>query len=304
MKRLLVTGATGFIGRACLGPALAAGYEVHALTRRRPGDAEPKVNWHEADFFDRAAVDGLLDDIRPSHALHLAWETAHGAYWTAPSNLDWLAASVSFVAKFAALGGRRFVAAGTCAEYAWGDPAPLVEGRSKEAPHTLYGAAKLAQGAALEAARQGGVSTASGRVFFGYGPFEDARRLVPYVCGQVSRGEPAICGSGGPIRDFLHVRDIGAGFLALLESEIEGACNISSGQGISLREIVERLGEASGRRDLLRFDASRDRPDDVAALIGDNSRLRATGWRPQTSLELGLVEVYRWHEGRSPSAGQ
>src|ERR1700733_15064576 len=109
--RVLLTGASGFIGARAVAPLLAAGCEVHALGRRA-GQAEDVV-WHEVDLLDDRATARAVAEIAAERLLHLAWFTEHGRFWAAGENLDWVAASVRLLRAFAAAGGRRAVIAGT-----------------------------------------------------------------------------------------------------------------------------------------------------------------------------------------------
>ncbi len=298
MKRLLITGARGFIGRQCLLPALAAGFEVWATTAngQTPSElAALDVGWRVVDLLQGGAIESLVKDIRPTHVLHFAWDTTQGTYWTSPENLDWLALGARFVRAFAEAGGERFVAAGTCAEYDWGHD-HAIENITPERPATFYGRIKLAHHDMLMAsARQFGFSAATGRIFFVYGSHENPARLIPYICRQLASGEAAVIANGDLMRDFLDVRDVGAGFLALLRSDIDGVCNVCSGQAAALSEIALGLGRVSGRLDLIRIGGRDGGPPlDTPKLFGANERLRSSGWEPKIPVEQGLTEAYRW----------
>ena len=169
------------------------------------------------------------------------------------------------------------------------------EDETPERPHTFYGRIKLAHHHALMAsAEQLGFSAATGRIFFAYGPHENRARIIPYACRQLASGQAAEFSSGTFLRDFMHVDDIGRGFVALLDGETQGACNVSSEEAVSLAEIVTRLGEIAGRPDLVRLGARPDWPDDPPLLLGVNERLRRENWAPRIALADGLAQTYEW----------
>jgi nucleoside-diphosphate-sugar epimerase len=202
MKKILVTGATGFIGRFTIDPLRALGYEIHTVSREPAKAAHlgPDIRIARGDLLDASFRHDFMARERFSHLLHLAWYAEHGKFWTAPQNLDWLAVSVDLIHLFAQHGGTRVVGAGTCAEYDWSygfcseDLTPLK-------PRTLYGVAKRALGEVLLSyARQIGLSAAWGRIFFTFGPYEAPSRFVASVIRALLRSEPApahMAGSNG-----------------------------------------------------------------------------------------------------------
>jgi len=282
---VLVTGATGFVGRQALAPLTARGYEVHAVGRR------------DVDLLDPDATARLVEELRPTHLLHFAWYAEPGAFWQSPENERWLAASLRLLEAFASSGGTRVAVAGTCAEYDWSGSGLLSEQSTPLVPRTAYGEAK---NALREAAERMDLSLAWGRIFFLYGPHEDKRRLVASVTRALVAGLPARTTDGRQVRDFLHVADVGDAFAAVLDSEVEGAVNIGSGEGVAIADVVQRIAQLVGRPDLLQVGALDAPPDEPPLLVADVERLRdEVGWQPSRSLEDGLRDTVEWWRARS-----
>lgn len=290
-RRLLVTGASGFVGRQVLAQLSAAEWDLHAARHASSSSETPGIHWHSCDLRDPRDAERLIDRVRPTHVLNLAWNAEHGAYWTAPDNDAWAEGTIALARAAAHHGGRRFVGAGTCAEYDWTALTTVCqEDRTPCRPNTIYGRAKLRAGEGIAAVtRESGLSTAWGRLFFLYGPGEDPNRLVPAVARALRSGERARVTEGRQVRDFLHVADAARAFVALLTSDVDGAVNIGSGRGVSLRHVVETLERASGHRDAVDYGAIPMRPEDPPQIVADITRLKSTGWRQQISLEQGLV---------------
>jgi nucleoside-diphosphate-sugar epimerase len=296
--RVLLTGGSGFIGSRAIAPLLAAGYDVHALGRRR-GDV-PDVSWHQVDLLDDRATARAVAEVAAERLLHLAWYTEHGRFWTAGENLDWVAASVRLLRSFAEAGGRRAVIAGTCAEYDWAGPVERCSELERDRraatplrPATLYGTSKHATRLVAEAyAREAGLSLAWGRVFLLYGAGEDERRLVAHVARALLAGEQAQTSDGAQIRDFMHVDDVAAGFVALLSSAVEGPVNIASGEGVAIADVLALIAREAGRPELLRLGALPRRHGEPERLVADATRLRdEVGFRPSVTLEQGIART-------------
>jgi nucleoside-diphosphate-sugar epimerase len=298
MKRVLVTGATGFIGRSALVPLQKLGFEVHALARALPDAPDAGVTWHKADLLgdDAHAIPSILKAVRPSHLLHFAWYAEHGKFWTSPLNLEWLAATLNLLRGFAESGGRRFVGAGTCAEYDWSGDI-YEEAATPLKPATLYGAAKASAfltGAAY--AKTAGIEFAWGRIFHLFGAGEAPSRIIPTLIRAHLHGGAVDCGGGNQKMDFLPAASVANAFAHLCAAEVEGAVNIGSGEGKSLREIsalIASLAEAAtGKsRGEIRFGARED--SGPSRLVPSTAKIAATGWLPPQSLASGLSDYVR-----------
>jgi nucleoside-diphosphate-sugar epimerase len=299
--RVLVTGASGFVGRHCLAALRESGSEIHATARHLPAGNWDGVTWHAADLLDGAARQALLDRIRPTHLLHAAWFATPGLFWTALENVDWVAATALLAREFHRIGGKRLVAAGTCVEYAPSDE-DCLEGMTPLLPYTIYGSCKHAAAETVLAfGRQSGLSTAWARLFLMYGAFEDQRRLVASVIDSLRRDQSIDLTDGLLLRDFLAGPDVGAGLVALLASDVTGAINIASGEPTTLRHVIGLIGEIMGKGHLLRFGARPRPPQDVARLTADVSRAQGElGWRPGLDLRSGLSQAIAWRSENVP----
>ncbi|MEJ0058480.1 MAG: NAD(P)-dependent oxidoreductase [Terricaulis sp.] len=295
--KLLVTGASGFVGARVLRLLQGSDVEVIALGRHAPDEAMRPLarRWIEADVMEHGAE--VIRRERPERVLHLAWDTRHGLYWHSKENLLWVAATARMIDAFAESGGQRFVLAGSCAEYQWGGAEDFLEDATPLAPATLYGAAKKASGELLlSAAAQFGFGAAIGRIFFCYGEGEHKDRFVSYICRQLARGVDADITTGTQSRDFMHADDVASGLIALLESDLQGAVNVCSGQARTLLEIADAAGRIAGAPQLIRPGARPERAGDPARIVGDSTRLRGTGWAPRVDLDSGIARLLRSFE--------
>jgi nucleoside-diphosphate-sugar epimerase len=284
VKRVLVTGATGFVGRHALPLLAERGYEVHAVGSR------------DADLLDPSAVESLVAEVQPSHLLHFAWYAVPGKFWTAPENAAWVESSIHLLRTFADSGGEHATMSGSCAEYDWTGAGALSERDTPVRPATYYGHCKAALASVGEGlATERGFGFAWGRIFFVYGPHEQPGRLVSQVTEALVRGEEAPTSEGTQRRDFLHVRDVAAAFVALLDSGVSGAVNIGSGDAVPVRDVVAEIANAAGRPELVRWGEVRTRPGDPPVIEADVARLRdEVGWRPSLTLEEGIRETVEW----------
>jgi len=298
MKRVLVTGASGFIGRACIGPLVSRGFEVHAVARTAVRGADARAVWHHHDLLAPGAAARVVDAVRPTHLLHLAWYAVPAKYWTAPENVDWVAASVALARAFDRAGGRRFVGAGSCAEYASAD-GDCDERSTPLAPATLYGTCKHAVHRVVAALAEGRFSCAWGRIFFLYGPHEDPSRLVPSVIGALLAGRDALCTAGTQVRDFMHVEDVADAFAALLDSDVEGAVNIASGRPARIAEVVLSIARQMNAESLVRFGARPIPEGELPSITASIARLRdEVGWSAWRDLDRGLGDTIAWWRER------
>ncbi len=271
-KPVLLTGATGFVGRQILRALLHEGKRVRLVVRTdhdgalasREGVervvttpdlfAEPAGWWQETC----KGVDTII---------HAAWYAEPGKYLMSAKNLDCLAGTIAMAQGATVAGLRRFVGIGTCFEYdvSVGD----LTTETPLAPQSPYAGAKAAAFLALsQALPVQDVEFAWCRLFYLYGEGEDARRFVPYLRGQLEKGKMAELTSGKQWRDFMDVRKAGDMIARAATGKVAGAVNICSGQAITIRQLAERIADEYGRRELLKFGARPDNLVDPPRVVG------------------------------------
>jgi nucleoside-diphosphate-sugar epimerase len=295
-SKVLVTGATGFIGGACLQALHAAGYEAIGTYR---GEAVPApqdgVIWARADLTDIDSIKALMADHSPSHLLALAWYMGPGNQ-QAIDNFRWLQHSIDLLMAFSEAGGKRVAFCGSCMEYDWTKPVALHEYDTPLLPASEYGAAKAALYTAFgPLCRKLDLSGAWARPFFLYGPGENPRRLAADVILSLLEGREARCSHGRQKRDFLHVGDVGDAMIRLLQSDLEGPLNLGSGTAIPLAALIEEIGRQIGAPELIRLGALEARPDDPPLVEADVTRLQhELDWQPKFDLETGVADTIDW----------
>lgn len=269
---LLITGASGFVGRQVVKQLLAKGQQLRLVVRPQsdlswlPSNA-PCQTLVTEDLFAatptwwQAALAGV-DTV-----VHLAWYAEPGQYLHSLKNLDCLAGTLTLARAALAAKVQRFVGVGTCLEYQ--PSARPLPADAPLAPASPYAAAKAACYYSLsQALAQTPMAFAWARLFYLFGEGEDERRLVPYLHRQLASGQPALLGSGQPVRDFMDVKDAGRQLATLSLASFEGATNICSGEGITIQRLAETIAKQYGRQDLLQFGARANAVAEAEHIVG------------------------------------
>jgi nucleoside-diphosphate-sugar epimerase len=299
--RVLVTGATGFLGSHVVPRLLEGGHEVAAVLR--PG-TDP---WRLAGSLARVIpVAGSLDDVAalrprvaqfaPEAVIHTAWRGVGNrdrddpAQW---SNLPQLRDLIDLAAD---CGARSWIGMGSQAEYGPGNA--IIDETRACAPTNLYGRAKL-EAAGLAAARcaERKLRFAWLRLFSSYGPRDHGYWMIPYLILALLRGERPALTACAQRWDYLFIGDAAAAVRRVVESETaQGIFNLGSGRAVPLREIVETIRDLIDPALPIGFGEVPYRPDQVMHLEADIGRLAgATGWRPEIGPADGLGATVRWY---------
>ena len=291
--RVLVTGATGFLGSHLCRRLLADQAEVHAVTRAdgdRPG--EPGLRWWQCDPVDGAAIRDLVSRVKPDVVYHL------GGMVTAAPDLDLvvptyqslLTSTINVLTAAAQTGGSRVVLAASLEE-------PTGTTADTLAPASPYGAAKLAAGAyARMFVKLYGTPIVTLRPFLTYGPGQRPTKIVPYTILSLLRGEAPQLSSGDRELDWVFVDDVIEAFLlAATRPGLEGrTLDLGWGTSASIRHVVDEVVRLLGSSVTPRYGAEPNRPDARVRVADVESTATALGWRATTPLERGLARTIEW----------
>lgn len=297
--RVLVTGASGFVGSHVVKRLIEDGHDVTALVRPesslwRLEDVAGRFRVIRSDSTAPASLLAPLEGWRPETCVHLAWYAVPGEYLQSPENVTSLVLSLRMLDELVVAGCEHVVMTGTCFEYDT-DAGDLREDTPVR-PVTIYSASKLAAKMIGELrAAQLGVGFTWARLFYLYGPFEDDRRLVPAVIRSMLEGREFQASAGTQVRDYLHVEDVAGALCALATQRVSGAFNVCSGQKVTVAEVIGEVARIAGRPELVRLGAVPQRAGDPMYIRGDNKRLRAaTSWKPRHTLSEGLTGTVAW----------
>lgn len=291
--KVFVTGVTGFIGSHVAEALVKGGHSVLALVR--PGSDLWRIKYCAKDIeLIYGDVFNMCPRVSVECCIHLAWYVEPGCYLNAQANVSYVAASLRFADGMARNGCRRFVAAGTCFEYALGAKRLAESARTTGA--SLYATSKVKLQESLDALCQKTKMQFSWpRLFYQYGPKEDPRRLVPYIINALLREQPARVNRCDQTCDFLHVSDVASAVCALAVSRSTGPINIGSGIPITVGEVAGLIGKIMGRPGLLECASGPAPGEGPSCIVADNTRLKnETDWQQRYDLASGIADVVEW----------
>lgn len=257
MKGCFVTGANGWIGSHATQILRERGFEIFPIKMR---DLDKTATMFMGDFY----------------LLHLAWITTPGLYWESPENTEWFENSLKLFQRFKRAGGKRIVVAGTCAEIT----------------NTLYGRSKNALRKVLEAYSDiTGVSSAWGRIFYLYGPYEKPERLISSTIISLLRGEEVVIDKPEQSIDFLHVYDVASALVSILDSDVTGTVEIGEGSPWTIKRTVQIISEKIGRPELVKFG---NVPEPLFVKSDPRRLHNEVGFKPKFNLLTGLDDTIEW----------
>lgn len=310
MQRILVTGATGFVGSHLLDYLLSMdGIEVYGIKRWRSRTENIEhlsggVAVIECDLRDQGCVTRVVESIKPDKIFHLAAQSYVPASWSAPqeSLTTNILCNLHVLEAVRHLGIRpRIQVAGSSEEYGLVHPDELpIKETNPLRPLSPYGVSKVAQDLlGYQYYMSYGMDIVRTRGFNHTGPrrgdvFVTSNLAKQIVEIEAKKKEPVVyVGNLDAKRDFSDVRDmVKAYWLALEKGKPGEVYNICSGVAYSIREVLDMLLSMAKVEIELRVDSERLRPSDVPVLLGDNTKfVEATGWKPAIPFEETLRDI-------------
>lgn len=292
----VVAGAGGFIGRHLCRHLHELGLDVLALDRVTV--TLPAIRSARLDLVNREAVLDALAGCHPRWVFNLTGQIDHTIAWPdqrALMDQHWQ----SMLNLVEALDTRRpqaFINIGSSDEY--GVQPPPQREEQREMPIAPYSAAKVAATQYLQMwQRRVGFPAIIARFFLVYGPGQDTRRLIPWACTTLLRGETMPASPGLQERDFLYVDDAVAALIRLAETPAAqgDVFNVASGIPVTVRRVLETVQQAVGRG-AIDFGANPMRAGEAMSLYADVSKIRGvSGWSPRIGLEEGIARTADWY---------
>lgn len=311
MKKVLVTGADGFIGSHLTESLLERGYEVKAFTMYNSFntwgwlDTLPKEKLNQIEIFSGDVRDpnGVREAIKGVDGVfHLAALIAIPfSYHSPDSYVDTnIKGTLNVLQAARELGTERIMITSTSEVYGTAQYVPIDEKHPFQG-QSPYSATKIGADRLAESFyRSFNLPISIVRPFNTYGPRQSARAVIPTIISQLLSGKEEIAlGSLTPTRDFNYVKDTVAGFVAIAESDktIGEEINIATQQEISIGELANEIIRQINPNAKIVCDEQRLRPEksEVNRLLGSNEKIkRLTDWKPQYTFEQGIEETIKW----------
>lgn len=292
METLLITGASGFLGKIVINQLEKSGkYKIVAVTSgRKKQEFSSNIQIETANLLIKP--EEIIESNKPNILLHLAWGKQDGSARNSESNIEWLEVSCKLLRAFVANGGRRFIFAGTSSEYE--EENGLRQETEKSFLRSMYGETKKAfSSIAKNYCQRTGVEFVDSRIFTLFGE-DDQHELgaIPLCIRTLMKGEKFVCKAPNTIRDYVYVRDAAKAIEMIIASNYCGSVNISSGQPRAMRDVFYFIANELKKEKLLLFD-NENRCDLI--LVGDNKiLLQEIGFSGFTDFEDNMRKTISW----------
>lgn len=285
--KIILTGATGFLGKYVHQKLLESKHQVYVISRKPPFG---KL-WYQADILNHKETGKIVQNIDADVLVHLAWDVTHGEFWNSPKNIAYAEASKSLFDYFLKAGGKKIISAGTCAEYPTSDKAISENAVSKD-KLTQYGYAKREVYDYLNSLIQksSDLNFTWLRIFGIYGPGENEERFFPKVIRHIKYSTPFEIKTPDCFMDYVYVKDVANFISSCLEGRSIGAVNIGTGESVSLLDLYNILKSYIETKQLKIF-RSIDKPNSNSR-IPDCNKVKNSGF--YFSLAQGFSDTVQY----------
>jgi GDP-4-dehydro-6-deoxy-D-mannose reductase len=321
MKKILVTGISGFVGGHFVQYLTSHknDFEIRGISRSKPSwDFVPLVpellnghNFHQMDLMDIPKIKSVIEDVQPDYILHLAAQSSVAESWKTPvssfmNNTNIFLNIIDTVRLND--NGARVLSVGSSEQYGIVSEAnlPLIE-TAPQCPANPYAVARVAQEQLARIYAEGyGLDICCTRSFNHCGPGQNERFVVSSIVKQfvlISHGmqEPVVhIGNGAIVRDFIDVRDVVTAYhILLIQGKRGEVYNICSGLGLAIQDIVTMLSDILGIYVEIHQERAQIRPIDNPCIVGSYQKIqRDLGWKPTIPFEQSLQTMYQYWDMR------
>jgi nucleoside-diphosphate-sugar epimerase len=272
-RRILITGASGFVGRQVINSLENENVDITIVIRGEKNNIfinnkniKKIITTNNLFVESEKWWEDILTKI--DTIIHLAWYVETKDYLQSIKNIECLQGTISIAKAAISTGVSRFIGIGTCFEYEFNNEIISTETNLK--PNTPYAASKAATFLALsQLLPSQSIEFAWCRLFYLYGEGEKPERLVPYIKNKISKGETVELTSGNQIRDYLDVKEAGYLITKVALGSLQGPINICSGVPVSIRSFAEKIAEEFNQKKLLKFGARPENKTDPMYIVGD-----------------------------------
>ena len=270
MKKILLTGASGFIGNYVVSELLKHNIEIFSVQRSTNSEKVSNKRIHVIetnDLFSESIEWWEKKCNNIDIVLHLAWFTKSREYLDSYENIHCLTGSLNLARAAVLAGVKRFIGIGTCVEYDLTYQTLSVDTPLK--PSSIYAATKT--GLFLNLAqffKTNSVNFAWCRIFYVYGDSNDTNRFIPFLKSKLELNEEVNLPNGEQIRDFLNVAEVARIISDITLGSKTGPINICSGVPKSIQQIAVQVADQYGKRDLIKFNKDNDKLDSYSYIVG------------------------------------